>query len=158
MAWTSHDSIFGWIHSFRFNRNNYMFGGRFGTNERPYPVIINQPSFSQVINNWNAADTALVVAFFFAGFFVARRIVNKDLFTDGIIERRNDYKRYHRIFTVFGLVMALRNSANRLEGFVPNGLPRETPELVKYDFTSEILNSTIWKYFIESHHKPSTSG
>jgi hypothetical protein len=26
--------------------------------------------------------------------------------------------------------------------------------LVKYDFTSEIINTTFWKYFFESHDKP----
>jgi hypothetical protein len=64
------------------------------------------------------------------------------------------FKRVHRILVAFGVALALRNSANRLEGYVPNGLPKLESELVKYDFTSEIINTTFWKYFFESHDKP----
>lgn len=53
-------------------------------------------------------------------------------------------------------MFALRNSANRLEGYVPNGLPKQPTELVKYDFTSDLINSTFWRYLIESHDKPNT--
>ena len=77
MSWTSHDQFFGWVHSFRINRNNYLFGGRFGTNERPYPAIVNRPSFPQVVNNWNSADTGLVLTFFLAGLLIARRYAVK---------------------------------------------------------------------------------
>lgn len=153
MSWTSHDQFFGWIHSFKLNRNNYLFGGRFGTNERPYPTIINKPSFPQVVSNWNSADTGLVFTFFFAGLLLARRAALRDVLSESIIERRNDFRRFHRIFTVFGIALALRNSSYRLEGMVPNGLPKRSEDLVKYDFTSEIINSTFWRYFIESHDK-----
>jgi len=50
--------------------------------------------------------------------------------------------------------LALRNSAYRLEGLVPNGLPKKKAELVKYDYTTELVNSTFWKYFVETHDKP----
>jgi len=53
--------------------------------------------------------------------------------------------------------LALRNSSNRLEGYVPNGLPKQEAELVKYDFTSELINSTFLRYFVESHDKVKTS-
>ena len=85
---------------------------------------------------------------------MAKRIARKDLLTEAIIEQRGDYRRYHRMITVFGLVLALRNSAYRLEGFVPNGLPKKNPDLIKYDYTSELINSTFWKYIFESHDKP----
>ncbi len=124
MGWTSHDQFFGWVHGFRINRNNYFFGGRNGTNDRPYPVIINKPSFVQTVSNWNLADTGLLLSFFVAGLFLARRFALKDVLSDSIVERRADYKRYHRIITGFGLLLALRNSSYRLEGFVPNGLPK----------------------------------
>jgi len=45
MSWTSHDQFFGWLHSFKLNRNNYWLGGKFGINERPYPVISTNPTF-----------------------------------------------------------------------------------------------------------------
>ena len=156
MSWTSYDQLFGWVHSVKLNRNNYVFGGRFGTNERPYPIIVNKPSFPQVVSNWNSADTGMVIAFFIAGIFIARRAALRDTLTESIIERRNDFKRAHRVITAFGVALALRNSSYRLEGYVPNGLPKRQQDLVKYDFTSELINSTFWKYFIESHDKPSS--
>lgn len=154
MGWTSHDQFFGWVHSFRINRNNFFFGGRFGTNEAPYPVIVHQPSFTQVIDNWNSSDTGLVVSFFLGGLLLAKRWSGKELLTNMIVTRRNDYRFYHRIITAFGFFLALRNSAYRLEGLVPNGLPKKKAELVKYDYTTELVNSTFWKYFIETHDKP----
>ena len=154
MSWTSHDQFFGWVHSMKINRNNYLFGGRLGTNERPYPLIVNQPSVHQVVNNWNSADTGMVFTFFLAGLLLARRRAVNDVLSESIIERRNDFKRFHRMITMFGVLLAFRNSSYRLEGFVPNGLPKERKELVKYDFTSELINSTFWKYFVESHDKP----
>ena len=157
MAWTSHDQFFGWVHSFKLNRNNYALGGRFGTNDRPYPVILNQPTYLQVLSNWNYADTGLLVAFFTAGLLLSRRWALRDVLSDTIIERRADFKRYHRLLTFFGFSMALRNSCYRLEGYVPNGLPKQNHEMVKYDFTSEIINSTFWKYIFETHDKPSSA-
>lgn len=77
MSWTSYDQPLGWIHSFRINRNNFYFGGRLGTNERPYPVIVAKPSFPQVVSNWNSADTGLLLAFFLGGLLYARRAVRK---------------------------------------------------------------------------------
>lgn len=75
MSWTSHDSFFGWVHSFRLNRNNFFFGGRFGINERPYPAIVNRPAFLEVLSNWNFADTGLVASFFVGGLLYARHKV-----------------------------------------------------------------------------------
>jgi len=71
-----------------------------------------------------------------------------------VLSRRTDYKIYHRMCTGLGLYLALRNSAYRLEGLVPNGLPKKKAELVKYDYTTELVNSTFWKYFVETHDKP----
>lgn len=155
MSWTSHDQLFGWTHSFKLNRNNYLLGGHSGINEKPYPVIVNTPSFPQVVNNWNRADTGLVLTFFLAGFLIAKRVVARDIMVSSLIERRSDYRRVHRIIVAFGLAFALRNSCYRLEGLVPNGLPRnEVDDVVKYDFTSELLNGTFWQYFFETQAKP----
>lgn len=154
MSWTSHDQFFGWLHSFKLNRNNYWLGGKFGINERPYPVIANNPTIKQVLHNWNFADTGLLLSFAVVGLFLARRAAVADILAEGIIERRVNFKIYHRSFVAFGLFFGLQNSANRLEGYVPNGLPKQPAELVKYDFTSEIINSTLWRYIFESHQKP----
>ncbi len=155
MSWTSHDQFFGWIHSFKFNRNNYIFGGKSGLNDKPYPVIITEPSISQVVSNWNRADTGLVISSFLIGLLVARRIVVRTGVYENIIDRRQDFKQIHRIILFFGTAFALRNSCYRLEGYVPNGLPR-TPvdDVVKYDFTTKIINSTFWQYLFENQAKP----
>ena len=125
MSLTAYDGFFGWVHGFKLNRNNYIMGGRFGTNETPYPCIINRPSYVQVINNWNLADTGLVATTFVLGFAIARRRAMKDNLIDSFVERRNDFMRYHRILLGVSVFMAMRNSAYRLEGYVPNGLPRK---------------------------------
>jgi hypothetical protein len=155
MSWTSHDQFFGFVHSFQLNRNNYIFGGRLGTNFTPYHPIINRPTFPQVVSNWNAADTGLVLSFFFAGLLFARRRANADLMSESIVERRGDFKRFHRMLVGLGVALALRNSSYRLEGYVANGLPKkEVDDVVKYDYTSEIINGTFWKYFVELQDKP----
>lgn len=155
MSWTSHDQFFGWIHSFKLNRNNYILGGKSGLNDKPYPVIVNDPSITQVTSNWNRADTGLVISSFLVGLFVARRMVVKAEAYENILDRRQDFKRIHRLILFFGFVFALRNSAYRLEGYVPNGLPR-TPvdNVVKYDFSTKIINSTFWNYIFVSQAKP----
>lgn len=155
MSWTSHDNLFGWVHSFKLNRNNYILGGKTGLNDKPYPVILNTPSFPQVLNNWNRADTGLVLTSFILGLFIARRSALKDLVTHSHVERRAEYRRIHRLIVVFGIAMALRNSSYRLEGYVPNGLPRnEVDDVVKYDFTTKLLSGTFWEYFFETQAKP----
>jgi len=54
-----------------------------------------------------------------------------------------------------GISMALRNSSYRLEGYVPNGLPKkEVDNVVKYDYTTDLINTTFWKYFFEPQDKP----
>lgn len=147
MSWTSHDQFFGFIHSFKLNRNNFLLGGKNGNNAKPFPTIVNRPTFLQVWNNWNKADTGLVITFFLAGLLIARRRALSDIMVESIIERRNDYKRYHRLITAFGLFLAMRNSSYRLEGYVPNGLPRlAADDVVKYDYTTDLINNTFWKY------------
>ena len=108
-------------------------------------------------DNWNLADTGMVVTFFFLGLAIARRRAFKDVVTgESIIERRSDFKRYHRIITALGIAMAMRNSAYRLEGFVPNGLPRkDTDALLKYDYTTDLINNTFWRFFVEPPARPS---
>lgn len=154
MSWTSHDNLFGWVHGFKFNRNNYFLGGKTGLNDKPYPVIVNSPSFIQVVNNWNRADTGLVLTFFVAGLFFARRALAKDILVTSLVERRTEYRRIHRIIVAFGFGMALRNSSYRLEGYVPNGLPHnEVDDVVKYDFTTELLSGTWWQHIFEIQGK-----
>ena len=100
------------------------------------------------------ADTGLVLSFFVAGLFLARRALAKDILVTSLIERRTEYRRIHRIIVVFGFGMALRNSCYRLEGYVPNGLPHnEVDDVVKYDFTTQLLSGTWWQYIFEIQGK-----
>jgi hypothetical protein len=155
MSWTSHDQFFGWVHSFKFNRNNYIFGGKTGTNDKPYPVIVPKPTFPQVVNNWNRSDTGLVLTCFLAGLLIAKRTITADVSIASLIERRTEYRRIHRIIVAFGVAFALRNSCYRLEGLVPNGLPRnEVDDVVKYDYTTSLLSGTFWEYLFETQAKP----
>lgn len=154
MSWTSHDNLFGWVHSLKLNRNNYILGGKTGLNDKPYPVIVNTPSFPQVLNNWNRADTGLVLTAFLAGLLIARRVVAKNAVLSSLVEQRSDYRRIHRFIVVFGFAMALRNSSYRLEGYVPNGLPHnEVDQPVKYDFTTELISNTFWDNIFEIQAK-----
>jgi hypothetical protein len=60
----AHDSIFGWMNLFK--RYDQRFIWKQG--ERPpYPIIIDQPSFGQVIGNFNKADFGAVLASGFVG-------------------------------------------------------------------------------------------
>ena len=41
------------------------------------------------------------------------------------------------MFLFAGLAFGMFNSANRLQGYVPNGLPKKrTQQVLKYDYTS----------------------
>lgn len=73
-----------------------------------------------------------------------------------MLRKRYYYKRVVNIILVAGIYFGLRNSANRLEGYVPNGLPKKrTQEVLKYDYTSQFLNQTPWKHVFSGRTKPS---
>ena len=113
MSWTSHDRVFGFVHGFTINRNNFFFGGNSNLNDRPYPTIVNRPTLHQVINNWNRSDTGVLLTFFILGIFLAKRVVATSM-VESLVDNRVDFKRLHRVFTVFGLGFGLRNSSYRL--------------------------------------------
>lgn len=154
MSLTAHNQFFGWIHSFKISRNNQYFKPSAST-ERPFPIIVDNPTIVQVLNNWNYSDTGLVASAFVVGLFAAKVISDKTYF-ESILRRKYFFKRLSNIFLVTGIYFALNNSANRLQGFVPNGLPkRRTQEVLKYDFTSQFVSQTPWKYFYSGRGRPS---
>lgn len=53
------------------------------------------------------------------------------------------------MFMCFGLLNGFINSYYRLTGLVNNGLEwqRKEEELKKYDFTTDYMKGTIWKFF-----------
>lgn len=123
MSVTAHNNFFGWIHSFKISRNNQIFKPNSST-ERPFPIIVDDPSITQVIDNWNYADTGLVISSFVVGLF-ASKILSDRSHHDSLLRKRFYYKRMVNIFIATGLFLAMNNSANRLQGYVPNGLPKK---------------------------------
>lgn len=73
MSLTAHNQFFGWIHSFKISRNNSYFKPNAST-ERPFPIIVDEPSVLQVLNNWNYADTGLLASSFVAGLFIGKAL------------------------------------------------------------------------------------
>lgn len=154
MSLTAHNHFFGWVHSFKISRNNQFFKPTSAT-ERPFPIIVDDPSVTQVLNNWNYADTGLVISSFVVGLF-ASKLYSDRSFCDSLLRKRFYYKRLVNIFIATGIFFALTNSANRLQGYVPNGLPKKrTQEVLKYDYTSQFVNQTPWKYLYSGRSRPS---
>lgn len=78
----------------------------------------------QTLANWNSADTGLVLSAFGFG-LVASKFYSDSSFLNSIIAKRTYYKRFTNLFLAFGVFFALRNSSYRLQGYVPNGLPKK---------------------------------
>ena len=124
MSITSHDGSLGWIHGFKINRNNPILGATAIT-PAPYAPIIRSPNFHQVLNNWNFADTSLVFVSIIVGSIGSYRLAklrsNIKLSTG---EQKTIFARLLNYSFFLGVILAFRNSAYRLEGLVPNGLPK----------------------------------
>lgn len=154
MSLTAHNQFFGWVHSFKISRNNEYFKPTSST-ERPFPIIVDDPSIIQVLNNWNYADTGLVVSSFIFGLFASKILADR-MFNESLLRKRFHFKRMTNIILAAGLFFSLTNSANRLQGFVPNGLPKKrTQEVLKYDYTSNFVSQTPWKYLYSGRSRPS---
>jgi hypothetical protein len=76
MSLTAHNQFFGWVHSLTINRNNGIFRPDASV-ERPFPVIVNNPSIGQVFANWNSADTGMLSSFFVFGLFASKLIADQ---------------------------------------------------------------------------------
>lgn len=154
MSLTAHNQFFGWVHSFKLSRNNSYFSPDVSV-EKPFPVVVEEPTIAQVMNNWNYADTGLVSSAFVVGLFASKILADQTNY-DSILKRRHYYKRLVNLFILTGMYLGLNNSANRLQGYVPNGLPKKrTQEVLKYDYTSQFLSQTPWKYFYSGRTRPS---
>jgi hypothetical protein len=135
MSLTGHNQFFGWVHSFKINRNNLLFRATVAT-ERPFPIIVESPTIGQVLDNWNYADTGLIISSFGFGLLLGKIMCEKEVI-NGLLHRKFFFKRITNLVLFAGLFFALNNSSNRLQGFVPNGLPsKRTEEVLKYDYTS----------------------
>lgn len=151
---TSHNSPFGFIHSLRLNSNNVVLGGT-AISDTPYPPIVYNPNFKQVMNNWNIADTNLSLLAMTVSTFLSYRCSIKIAF-NSIFSRKLDFGAMMLMSATFSFILGARNSYYRLEGMVPNGLKaRKVTEPVKYDYTSEFLNNSFLSLIYEGHKKPS---
>jgi hypothetical protein len=154
MSLTAHNQFFGWVHSCKITRHSFGFHANIAT-EKPFPVIVEDPTFGQVINNWNGADTGIVASMSIFGLFMSKIIADTTLH-ESLIKRRIYYKRCVNLFIAAGFCMGLINSSNRLQGYVPNGLPKKrTQEVLKYDYTSQFVSQTPWKYIFSGRNRPS---
>lgn len=113
MSLTAHNQFFGWVHSFTINRNNAIFRPNSSV-ERPFPIIVDNPTIGQTISNWNSADTGMLFSAFVIGLISSKFLTDNQLGWDSLLEKRFFYKRLVNIFIVGGLYFAMRNSANRL--------------------------------------------
>ena len=114
MSITSHDSLFGWIHGFKINKNNPILGAASITGP-PYVPIIRNPNIHQLMYNWNFADTSLVFFSFIIGTIGSYRLVKlRSLTQMSGGEQKKTFTKLLNYSFFFGVVLALRNSAYRL--------------------------------------------
>jgi type IV secretory pathway TrbD component len=74
---TSHNSLFGWIHSFKINHNNLLLGSS-ANRMNPYPALIPNPTVKQCFQNWNAADTGVFLFTLAASSILLARMARKN--------------------------------------------------------------------------------
>lgn len=63
--------------------------------------------------------------------------------------RRTSFRLTWSAFMSFGVFNAVVNSNYRLTGLINNGLSwkRKEEDLKKYDFTTDYMQGTVWKFF-----------
>ena len=147
--WTDHNKFFGWVHNFRFSSSSLFFGN---PNKRPpYPPIMRDPQIRHALHNWNIADTGMFLTAAVIGVLLAKRTSN---LTYGIAigSERPVYYLFLNVYMSIAAYLGLQNSYYRLTGLTANGLKWEEepePELKKYDFSSDFVEKTFWKYIFE---------
>jgi hypothetical protein len=114
----------------------------------PYPILISNPSFKQVLGNLNKSDL-LVYASIFASAFGLSIFATRPF---GYLVQKLMILHFNmHLFNIIGIVTALNCSYYRLTGLMDNGLrwKRKDKSLNKYDFTRDFENHTIFKHFRE---------
>ena len=150
MDLVSHNNILGWLYGFQITNNN-VISAKVRFTSAPYKPIIIDPSASQCWKNWNIADTGMVFATVITTLAIGYPIALKS--SASLLERQASYKRLVGLSWVVGFIFGLRNSCYRLQGLVPNGLTENVninDETVKYDYTSDFLEKTVWGYIFAS--------
>ena len=112
----------------------------------PYPIMIDDPTAKQVLDNLNKSDVLLGLSFVGAGFLAS------------ILTTRSHMKLQSKFlitrylmwwYSSIGIFMAMSCSYHRLTGHMENGLRWKEKDLLysKYDLTSEFERNTIFKHF-----------
>ena len=139
------DSLFASFSVFKKLNNR----GVIGNDQRPpYPIIIDNPTVSQVFYNLNKSDL-LVCAFFVAMGFGASVLGSRNL---QVLQAKFMFTKYSMYwYTLLGAFTAMNCSHYRLAGLMENGLRWKTKDLLysKYDLTSDFERNTIFKHFRE---------
>ena len=114
----------------------------------PYPIIVNDPTTTEVFYNLNKSDVLLGLSFVAAGFGASVLCTRKLL----LLEAKFLLTKYMMWwYTGIGGLMAMSCSYYRLVGLMENGLRWKHKDLVfyKYDLTSDFERDTIFKHFRE---------
>ncbi|KRX10057.1 hypothetical protein PPERSA_08460 [Pseudocohnilembus persalinus] len=140
-----HDSLCGGINMLKRWDNRFVID----KGERPpYPVIMGNPTFTDVFCNLNKADLGIFLFFGVVGLPIARYSL-KFLPSYQEYYRRSLYNMCYTGVMAWGGLFALQNSFYRLRGYVDNGLQwkRKERKLKKYDFSTDFEDNSIWRHF-----------
>ena len=116
----------------------------YGPYERPpFPIIIDTPTFRDVMQNINGSDLVMFSTIYGTGILWSYVISRP--FTQ-IMQRLVVYHGMSHLFFFVSLTLLVSVPFRRLTGFSDNGLRWRKPEdkLRKYDLTSEFERATIW--------------
>lgn len=114
----------------------------------PYPILVDDPTVREVLNNINKSDVLVGLTFVSAGFLAA--IIGTRPFLK--LEQKFYVTKWTMWwYTFLGMLVGSSCSYYRLTGFMENGLRWKHKDLLysKYDFTSDFERKTIFKHLRE---------
>jgi hypothetical protein len=114
----------------------------------PYPIIIDNPTISEVFYNLNKSDMLLSCTFIACGFAASLIASRRFLFLESKFLMTKYMMNW---YTLLGIYIGMNCSYYRLTGLMENGLRWKNKDLVysKYDLTSEFEKNTIFKHLRE---------
>ncbi|CDW82343.1 UNKNOWN [Stylonychia lemnae] len=116
----------------------------YGAYERPpFPIIIDQPTFYDIVSNWGLADYVMSGTIYGSG-IIFGYVISRPF--PSLQQRLLVFHATSHSFLVLSAFLMLSIPYRRLTGFWDNGLRWRKPEdkLRKYDNTSEFEKATIW--------------
>lgn len=114
----------------------------------PYPILIDDPTMGQVLQNLNKSDFLVTATFMGLGFLVSILTTRRLIFLS-----QKFYLTKHTmwLYTFVGAFLATQCSYYRLTGLMENGLRWKHRDMLysKYDFTRDFEANTIFKHLRE---------